>query len=282
MVLRSLLRGKAPHLFDSTGEAHVDPIVLDTLLFRARYKHGLRSMEAILDMSLLSECKGEFEQAALPPKSQLKLHVDLIDPSPAAAAGTPPTAGRPPAPPAGPAQTPPDFVPADADALALATVEEADFDPEAAEKIARQIHERYRQKHLPHLSPNDPARRDWEELPEDFRSSNITQAAHIPVKLRRIGYYYEPADGVVTDNPNFDEDTEVETLAEMEHDRWVEEKKRQGWQHGPHRDPGAKLNPLLDSWDKLPESIREMNRQMVREIPELMGAAGFRIYRRPK
>ena len=40
-----------------------------------RYKHESRSMEAILEMSMLTNAK-KWEQSYLPSKEQLKLHVD--------------------------------------------------------------------------------------------------------------------------------------------------------------------------------------------------------------
>ena len=52
----------------------IDPDVLRAMLIVPRYKHGARSMEAILDMSDLSG--GDFGPAGLPFVSQLAIHVD--------------------------------------------------------------------------------------------------------------------------------------------------------------------------------------------------------------
>jgi hypothetical protein len=75
MILRSILRAKAGHIFDKDGKALIDQGVIRALIKVRRYKHGVRSMEAVIDMSLLSD-RQEFEPAALPPKDQLYLHVD--------------------------------------------------------------------------------------------------------------------------------------------------------------------------------------------------------------
>ncbi|WP_428912290.1 RyR domain-containing protein [Niallia sp. Krafla_26] len=75
MLLRSLLERKTPDLIDSTGEAQIDNGVLRALLKLPRYKHETRSMEAILEMSRLSNAP-KWEQSLLPSKEQLKLHVD--------------------------------------------------------------------------------------------------------------------------------------------------------------------------------------------------------------
>ena len=48
---------------------------LRALLKITRYKHESRSMEAILEMSMLTNAK-KWEQSYLPSKEQLKLHVD--------------------------------------------------------------------------------------------------------------------------------------------------------------------------------------------------------------
>lgn len=75
MLLRSLLERKVPHLINGRGEAQIDNGVLRALLKVARYKHESRSMEAIMDMSRLTNAK-KWEQSMLPSKEQLKLHVD--------------------------------------------------------------------------------------------------------------------------------------------------------------------------------------------------------------
>ena len=75
MLLRSLLERKTPDLIDDSGEAQIDNGVLRALLKVPRYKHESRSMEAILEMSRLSNTV-KWEQALLPSKEQLSLHVD--------------------------------------------------------------------------------------------------------------------------------------------------------------------------------------------------------------
>lgn len=75
MLLRSLLERKVPHLINDAGEAQIDNGVLRALLKIKRYKHESRSMEAILEMSMLTNAK-KWEQSYLPSKEQLKLHVD--------------------------------------------------------------------------------------------------------------------------------------------------------------------------------------------------------------
>jgi hypothetical protein len=75
MLLRSLFKRKLPHLINDRGEVQIDNGVLRALLKIPRYKHESRSMEAIMDMSILANAK-KWEQSHLPSKAQLKLHVD--------------------------------------------------------------------------------------------------------------------------------------------------------------------------------------------------------------
>ncbi|WFA10065.1 hypothetical protein [Tissierella sp. Yu-01] len=75
MLLRSLIEWKMPHLINTRGEAQIDHGVIRALLKIPEYKHESRSMEAILEMSMLSDAK-KWEQYHLPSKEQLKLHVD--------------------------------------------------------------------------------------------------------------------------------------------------------------------------------------------------------------
>lgn len=81
--LRSLLEKNAQSILheerDSNGRdiklAKIDDDLLKTLLIIPRYKHGVRSMEAIIDMSMLQRCSS-WGKSSLPPKDQLDLHVD--------------------------------------------------------------------------------------------------------------------------------------------------------------------------------------------------------------
>ena len=68
----------------------------------------------------------------------------------------------------------------------------------------------------------------WSELDESFKESNRGQARHIAVKLNDIGCQIVPLrDWGAIDFTFTDE--EVEKLAEMEHDRWWDEKRADGW-----------------------------------------------------
>jgi hypothetical protein len=76
LILRDNIQKKARNLLVDNC-ANIDKKVLDFLL-EAKYRHGARSIEAVLDMSRLAG-KAAFSWADLPPRDQLNLHVDLGD-----------------------------------------------------------------------------------------------------------------------------------------------------------------------------------------------------------
>jgi len=74
LVLRSLLIEKAPQIVNS-NEISIDRSVLRAFIKVRKYKHGVRSMQAIIEMSNLKN-KKRFEPSALPATTQLNLHVN--------------------------------------------------------------------------------------------------------------------------------------------------------------------------------------------------------------
>jgi len=75
MLLRSLLEQKAGNLFDSRKHLRIDDGVLRAMINVKSYRHGTRSIEAIIEMSMLNG-RMSWQQAYLPAKEQLKLHLD--------------------------------------------------------------------------------------------------------------------------------------------------------------------------------------------------------------
>jgi hypothetical protein len=118
----------------------------------------------------------------------------------------------------------------------------------------------------------------WDELPEYLRTSNRTQAADIARKLRTIGWEIVTADDTDAE-PVLLTEAEIYRLAELEHTRWVEQRREDGWSHGVERDITKKVTPYLVPWSQLPEEARELDREPARAIPSLLeniGAAGRR------
>jgi hypothetical protein len=116
-------------------------------------------------------------------------------------------------------------------------------------------------------------------LPETLRQSNRRQAADIDAKLAAVSCVAlaEDAGG----GPLFEfSRSEVEHLAKLEHQRWMEERLTSGWSFGPTKDVGAKRSPFLVPWDDLTEEIRDLDRDTVRAMPRFLATVGFVVVRR--
>ncbi|HUR32395.1 MAG TPA: NAD-binding protein [Vicinamibacterales bacterium] len=142
------------------------------------------------------------------------------------------------------------------------------------EILARALHQDY----LSQASKEqNPAAVPWDDLPLELKESNRTQADHIAVKLEAVGCHIVPLTALEADSFAFTPE-EVERLAEMEHERWCAERRRQGWTQG-ERNPEKKTNPSLVPWARLDENAREMNRSSVRRLPFFLNRAGFTAHR---
>jgi hypothetical protein len=123
------------------------------------------------------------------------------------------------------------------------------------------------------VDADDPALRPWEDLPESLRESSRSQARHIPVKLRSVGRAIGPlslgGDGRLTA-------AEIETMSQLEHERWVAERRQAGWTPGP-RDAANRTTPFLVPWTDLADDIREYDREFVRQIPQLLASIGLQV-----
>ncbi|MDO9034568.1 MAG: AAA family ATPase, partial [Methanoregula sp.] len=74
IVLRTNLLERAPQIIDK-NKIHIDKNVLRAFIKVDSYIHGVRSIQAIIEMSNLKN-KKSFEPSALPPENQLNLHVN--------------------------------------------------------------------------------------------------------------------------------------------------------------------------------------------------------------
>lgn len=170
-------------------------------------------------------------------------------------------------------------------ALYLHAVVEAGCDPDLigedlVERLARVIHDRYLARHAGAASPA-PALVPWEDLAEHLRLANREQARDIGRKLHEVGRVLvvrSPAAG--PDAPLTDE--ELEHLAEMEHERWVAERRAAGWRLDADRDDARRLHSAMLPWAELPEDVRDLDRHAVRQMPGILADAGFQIVRVPR
>jgi hypothetical protein len=91
----------------------------------------------------------------------------------------------------------------------------------------------------------------------------------MPIKLRAIGCRIVDAE---TDGEAVTEfwSDEVEILAELEHRCWNAERWLSGWTFGEKTDRSRKIHNCLVPYEKLPQEIREYDREMIRKIPGLL------------
>jgi hypothetical protein len=146
-------------------------------------------------------------------------------------------------------------------------------------QLARAIHQAYVDNNAARgdSPPQNPAMLPWEELPEDLKQSNLAQAADIGTKLDAIGCAAVPDSAAAPDFAFTEAD--IELLAKMEHQRWVQERQAQGYVYGPKRE--GKQHPDMVGWQYLSENAREKDRDAIRELPAILRQAGFRIVCRP-
>jgi len=150
------------------------------------------------------------------------------------------------------------------------------------EAISRAIHEEYLRQEAAkgHLPGSSPVLVDWDCLPEGYKEMNRSQADSIGEKLRAINCDIAPWSDYGGDKFTFNED-EIEMMAEMEHERWCEQKRQQGWVYGEIRDDKLKIHPSMVPYDDvhLSENEKEKDRNTVKEIPHFLTLAGYQIYR---
>jgi hypothetical protein len=148
------------------------------------------------------------------------------------------------------------------------------------EILAQAIHSDYVQRRLAEgLKLGDKRSLvPWDQLPEDLRESNRRQVDHIRLKLQTAGYGIQPLVDWEAAGYQF-EPQEVETMAQLEHVHWVQERQRSGWRYAPGaEDTARKTHPDLVSWDDLPEAARVKDRQPAINLPSLLAQAGFQVY----
>jgi hypothetical protein len=241
LLLRQIVERKARHLIQGES-ARIDVGVVRAMIEVPSYRHGARSMEAILDMSLLAQ-RRSFEQSAIPPVAQLDMHVDgekfydLLH----------------------------RFGPRSHEALARA-IHEAYLQDQRSRGRRR-------------TTGSAESTLPWDALDEKYKESNRQQADHIPTKLRLIGLH-EDRRGKAGAIARFTQ-PQIEELATIEHERWEAERRLAGWALGD-RDNTRLYHPNLVPWDRLFKSVQDIDRKAVAAIPKHLARVGRAVYRTPR
>lgn len=253
IVLRVILQLNVPQIFSRENgkkKLNIDRGVLRALLHIRDYKHGVRSIESIISMSSLVG-KTSFERSSLPPEAQLNLHVD----------------GR-------------EF---------LALAQQLELEGDVLEELAEAAHEIYCEGKIRdgwEKGPRDEANKthplliSYAELDETYKEANRDTVRNIPTKLAATGYIMVPARSEQAPF-NFPGD-DLEKLAKLEHDLWVKSKLEQGFTRGEPTEDNPRRNPHLVEWDKVPEDIKEIDRDLAGGIPKILAKAGYAVVRLEK
>jgi hypothetical protein len=272
ILLRSVIeRSVSESLFskkDGKKILNIDRGVLRAFLHISNYYHGVRSMEAIISMSMLAGRK-KYERSSLPSAAQLNVHVDGDE-----------------------------FL-----KLANSIILEG----QTLEKLAQASHNIFYSKLKEkgyrfgltrnHEGPvkTHPLFIEYEKLSEYYKESNRENVRDIPEKLARIDCVMTVASA---DKVSYKlEEKEIEYLAELEHDRYIEHAVRNGWHYGDAKEKLFPVDPTLLPWvkmtkeetdrkypleiansiglEELPEFEKEKDRELIEAIPDILEKAGF-------
>jgi hypothetical protein len=150
------------------------------------------------------------------------------------------------------------------------------FPRQAREKAARALHDSYRTVWSPSRTQETMA--EWKKLSPELKDSNIQSVDHVVQKFNEIGYTIELAEGFKI-GPVGLTDKEIEILAEMEHDRWVLERLIKGWRQGKGKSFSDLTDPSLRRWSDLGDDVRDINRALVKDLPELLAQLNLNLRR---
>jgi hypothetical protein len=166
----------------------------------------------------------------------------------------------------------------------LALVQQLDLQGEILEKLAEAAHDAFcaekRAKGWT-LGPRDndakkhPLLIPYADLPDTYKDSNRATVRNIPRKLAAAGYAMVPSR---SNQPPLEfPGADLETLARLEHDLWMEDRLAAGFTLGPADEPGH--SPYLVPWEQLTEDVKEIDRDQIRNIPGILARAGYAIER---
>ncbi|UCH95881.1 MAG: AAA family ATPase [Candidatus Aminicenantes bacterium] len=241
VLLRALLL-QQKNIVAEDGKIRIDEDVLRALLVIPKYKHGARSMAAIINMSMLSG-RDRFEKAALPSPEQLRLHVD---------------------------------------AHVFMNILDRDLIINIAsiDRAIHEVYLSGQKQGNDSKIENHSSKADWDNLDEEVKQLNRMLAENIPYYLLLINCSYRPKPGKPNREDRLMEFTEeeIDYLAKMAHERWAHEMRVRGWQYGNPRDDSKKLHNCLVPWEQLPEDLK-IDRGNMKAIPRILENVGFEVYR---
>ena len=253
MLLREQIFRRFPGIRGEDGNTvRMSRSLVSAMLRVSDYRHGTRSMELILGMSCLSGVK-RFTPSCLPMEEQLNLHLDAED--------------------------------------FRRKLQFEQIMGDVVEQYAEIAHAHFREQHESEIRLSDrteteiqkeleaPEMAPWDQLDEFYREGYRSRIRYLGERL----VSYQVSVGLRPVLPNMaDAISELygptlELLAEIEHERWMRDKKAEGWRPGK-MDRELKLTPELVPYDELDEETREMIRKSLRALPANLNAVGYELY----
>jgi hypothetical protein len=250
---------KTRQLFNSVGDLQIDESVLRAMLNVPFYRHGNRSMSALLDMSRLTG-KNRFDLSALPTPDQLDMHVDSGLFIWLAANERFYT-----------------LLPSD-DRFTLLEGCPMAWEQQLVDRIAEKMYI-YNQRKYELKGDTLPDFVAWTDLQRDKKQPFLHAAADIPVKLKLVGHGIRSiVEGEPVHTPDLS-DGEVDDLAKEEYERKCLEKHYQETKNGSSGNKEKKSKPDLIHWEDLCETGRNENIEAIYSIPPILQDTGFSIFR---
>ncbi len=249
VILRGALERVAKHLVDEdSGRATVNASVLRGFLRVHQYRHGARSLEAVLTMSRLAG-KRFFAAADLPRPELLRLHVtdDFLD-----------------------------------------EVRQGELESPAVEALAEACHEAWRtereSKDWTYATERDDDKKThpllvpYDRLGESDKESNRLTARLTQAKLRDLGLCIAPFAGQETPPVELT-GAETDALMRMEHDIWLRDRLLQGWDWAQRTDEPRRLHADVARFDDLSDDDKALDRAIARSIVPALTRARYVLCR---
>ncbi len=255
LLLRNLFMGQAYNFYSpKTGRVNISLSLLRALLRVSEFRHGSRSIEFIVGMSRKAGLS-RYTPSCLPLAEQLDIHLDVRD------------------------------------FLSKLSFEQLMGD--MVDQYARIAHEKYRRQRIEDaikfgISQDEIQRiqsedrmADWDDLSEPYKESKRSQIRYLGERFDQFntGIGLRPIIPGAVDTLSELYGPVLEQLAILEHERWMLDKKANGWTLGK-LDTQLRQHPDLLPYDQLDESVRDYIRVSLRNIPTYLKEIGYELYRK--
>jgi len=147
------------------------------------------------------------------------------------------------------------------------------------ERIAHAIHANFLKEHSAEIGQK-PSMRPWDALDGYYRDENRSQANSYAKVLAKGGWRIVPLAFVTVREAQLG-DFDIEVLAHLEHEHWMENKRQSGYVWGPERNDKStpRTHPDMKPYYELDEPTREKDRSPFRHLSEVLKIAGLGISR---